>query len=96
MEDAISAFKNMEVRAYGPDDPIEVGALVELEQGGERSFFFVATRAGGMEITHEKKEVLVITPGSPLGRQIQGKKQGAVLQLSQGGALRHYRVVKVS
>ena len=48
-----------------------------------------------MEVRHEEQVVLVITPQSPLGAQLQGKKQGDFLQLLLGGAQKQYRVVKV-
>ena len=96
MEAAIAALKNMEIRNFDEDEPVDVGALVELEHEGERSFFFIANKAGGMEVTQEKKEILVITPQSPLGEQIQGKKQGTLVQLSPGGILKQYRVAKVT
>jgi len=96
LEAAISAFKNMDARSYAAGEPIGVGALVELEHDDEKSYYFLATRAGGMEVKHDKRAVLVITPQSPMGEQLQGKTQGNLLQLSLGGALKQYRVVKVS
>ncbi len=48
-----------------------------------------------MEVRHEEQMVLVITPQSPLGIQLQGKKQGDLLLLSLGGAQNQYRVVEV-
>jgi len=95
MEAAIAVFESMDARRFKAGEPIGVGALVELEHEKERLFFFIATRAGGMEVTLEKKTVLVITAQSPLGEQLQGKKQGARLQLCLGGAQKEYRVVKV-
>jgi transcription elongation GreA/GreB family factor len=95
MEAAIAAFKNMSVRKFGVGEPIGTGALVEVENDGERAFYFIAPRAGGMEMVHEKKAVLVITPQSPLGKQLHEKKQGDLLQLTLGGASKKYRVVKV-
>ena len=50
--------------------------LVELEIASKRSFYFIGPRAGGMEVVQDKKEVLVITPQSPLGAQLMEKKQG--------------------
>jgi len=95
MEEAIAAFERMDVRKFGEADPIGVGALVELEQAGRRTFYFIGFRAGGMEVEHEGQEVLVITPQSPLAQQLQGKKQGDLLQLSLGGARFQYRVATV-
>ncbi len=96
LEAAIAAFENMEARSFGVNDPIGIGALVELEDAGQRTFYFIAANAGGMELQHEKKEVLVITPKSPLGQQLQGKKEGDLVQLSLGRASTKYRVAAVS
>lgn len=99
-EAAIAAFESMEVRRFGPADPIGVGAVVELEQAGKSTFYFIGFKAGGMEVEHEIKpaavqEILVITPQSPLGQQLHGRKQGDFIQLSLGGKAARYRVTAV-
>ena len=76
LEAAIADFEKLEVRKFGAADGIGVGALVELETGGERSFYFIGPRAGGTEVVQDKKEILVITPHSPLGAQLMDKKAG--------------------
>jgi len=86
LEAAIAEFEKLAVRNFGADEPIDLGALVELEHGGEISIYFIGPRAGGTEILHDKKEILVITPQSPLGEQLMGKKSGQEPQLDFGGA----------
>ena len=93
---AMEQFESLAVRDFGPEDPIDLSALVELETKDERAFYFIGPRAGGMEIKHEKKEVLVITPQSPLGQQLVGRKQGERLQLEIGGTRNAYRVASVA
>ena len=93
---AIEQFAALTVRKFGPQDPIDLGALVELDGKGERLFYFIGPRAGGTEIAHEKKEVLVITLRSPLGQQVAGKKQGDRLQIEINGVRHDYRVISVS
>lgn len=95
LEAAIATFEQMDGRPFGSKEPVGVGALVELEHDGERTFYFVASRSGGMEIMHEKREVLVITLQSPLGGQLHGKKAGDLLQLGVGGVRNKYRVSAV-
>ena len=95
IEQAISQFQALVVRDFGPKEPIDVGALVELESQGEHSLYFVGPRAGGTEISHGKHEVLVITPQSPLGQQLVGKKQGDRLQLEIAGSSRAFVVLAV-
>ena len=96
LEAAVQEFQKLGARAFQPGDPIVVGALVELEQGRERSFYFIGPRAGGTEVAFGGHEILVITPQSPLGAQLAGKKQGDVLKLTLPGSQNKYRVVNVS
>ena len=93
---AIEQFEKLPAKTFSPDDAIDLGALVELKSKSERTFYFVGPRAGGTQIVHEKKEVLVITPKSPLGQQIMGKKEGDRLKIEIGGARNDYTVVSVS
>ena len=95
LEAAIAEFEKLAGRNFGADEPIDLGALVELEHGGENLFYFIGPRAGGTEILHDKKEILVITPQSPLGEQLMGKKSGQEPQLTFGGSKQAAKVLKV-
>jgi transcription elongation GreA/GreB family factor len=95
IEAAIAEFEKMPVKKFGADDVIQLGALVELENGGENLFYFIGPRAGGTEVLHDKKEILVITPQSPLGEQLLGKKSGEQPQLDFGGAHQPARILTV-
>ena len=92
---ALEEFERLRVRDFGPGDGIDVGALVELENRKERSLYLLGPRAGGTEIEHDKREVLVITPQSPLGSQLLGRKQGDRLQLEIGRSKDTYLIVQV-
>jgi transcription elongation GreA/GreB family factor len=95
-EAAIAAFEKLEPRTFTASDAIELGALVELENKGERTIYFIGPKAGGTEVVHAGREILVITPQSPLGEQLQGKRQGDRLQLSLAGVRDQYRVLCVA
>ena len=95
IQNAIAAFEKLDARKFGPDEPIDVGAFVELAFDGEKTAYFIGPRAGGMELLHEKREVLVITPQSPLGEQLLGRKRGEVLKLKLADAQNQYRVTAV-
>lgn len=95
-EAAIAAFEKLVARAFQSGDPIDLGAVVELENKGERTIYFIGPKAGGTEVEHDGREILVITPQSPLGEQLQGKKQGDRLQLAIAGGRDQYRVLKVA
>ncbi len=96
VEAAIAAFEKLEARAFQKGEAIDLGAVVELETKGERTIYFIGPKAGGTEVVHDGREILVITPQSPLGEQLQGKKQGDRLQLAIAGGRDQYRVLMVA
>ena len=95
LEAAIADFQKLNARAFAADEPIGIGALVALETAGDTSIYFIGPRAGGTEVIHDKKEILVITPQSPLGEQLTGKKAGEKLQLKFGGETRPAKLLTV-
>jgi len=95
LEAAIAEFEKLGVKKFSATDAIGVGALVELEQGGGRDFYFLGPLAGGTEIEHDRKEILVITPQSPLGEQLAGKKSGDTFSLKLGRETRPARIAGV-
>jgi transcription elongation GreA/GreB family factor len=94
--EALQHFQKLVLREFGPGEAIDVGALVELEDQEGRSCYFLGPRAGGIEIRHGRKTVLVITPQSPLGRQLIGRKEGEKIQLQMNRASRACRVIAVT
>jgi transcription elongation GreA/GreB family factor len=92
---AIDEFQKMAVRSFGPKDAIELGAVVEMEGNGERSFYLIGPRAGGTEIQHDKKTIMVLTPQSPMGEKLMGRKQGDQVEMQFGPISERYRVISV-
>jgi transcription elongation GreA/GreB family factor len=95
IEAAIAEFERLPVKKFGVDEPIGLGALVELDHVGEKSFYFIGPRAGGTEVLHDQREILVITPQSPLGEQLVGKKTGDQPQLNLGGTRQPAKIISV-
>lgn len=95
-EEAIEQFRGLPLREFADGDAIDLSALVEVERKGEVARYFIGPRAGGTEISHAGKAVFVITPQSPLGRQLMGAKAGDRLKIEAGGSREACRVLAVS
>lgn len=70
LEAAASDVAAMKLRTFG-DDPIAMSALVLVEEDGKRQRYFVAPGGGGSLLAGD---VQVITPASPLGSALLGKR----------------------
>lgn len=93
---AIQRYETLPLRAFTSKEPVDVGALVELERGGERTLYFIGPLAGGVEVESDGRSVLVITPQSPMGRQLAGQKQGAQFKIQIGKTSESCRITGVS
>ncbi len=80
---ALAAYRRLDLPAKAPAS-VRLATLVTLEdEAGEVRTLFLGPEAGGMKLRVEGAEVLVITPGSPLGRALLGQEVGEVVS---GGA----------
>jgi transcription elongation GreA/GreB family factor len=92
---AVAQFSALTIRDFSAGEPISLGALVVVE-ARERSTYFIGPRAGGTEVENDGQTVLVITPQSPLGRQLMGRKQDETVQLDLGGRRSAARIALVA
>jgi len=72
---ALAAYRKLELRSFSSGAQVRLTALVSLEadDGTERTVF-LGPAAGGLKISVSGKECVVITPDSPLGRVLLGKR----------------------
>ena len=94
--DSIKAYEALVTRDFAPGAPIELTALVELDADGARSNYFIGPKSGGLEIKHRTKEIIVMTPQSPLGQNLIGRKAGQRWSAKLGGSTAQYHIVSVS
>jgi hypothetical protein len=95
LETAIKEFESVAGIKFAPGAGIGLGALVELDLAGERAFYFLGPRAGGTEVIHDRKEIVVITPQSPLGEQLMTRRAGETPELKFGGTKQPAKIVGV-
>ncbi len=95
-EQALAAYQSLKLQKFSEITPIDLTALVELDSRGERTFYFLGPKSGGLEIRDKKTEIIVTTPESPLGQQLLGKKVGDRIHLQTRGPAQEFRVMSVS
>jgi hypothetical protein len=95
LERASASLASLPLQSFGPTTPIASSALVELDQDGQSSWYFLAPQGGGLRATVGGVSVQVITPQSALGRELLGKSQGDDVEVTVQGKLRTYEIVRV-
>lgn len=96
IEAGIALYTALPLPTFTADDAIAVGAVVELRAGDRPTWYFIGPRGGGLELNAEGKTILVLTPQSPLGRQLLGKRVGDVVQPPGRGIPRPHRIESIA
>jgi transcription elongation GreA/GreB family factor len=91
----IEYYTSASLPDLAPADPIVTGTLIELEAGGRHAWYFLGARAGGIEFQIDGRDILVVTPQSPLGRQLLGKRVGDTVVLPGRNAGHGQRIEQV-
>lgn len=74
---ALGLYRNLVLRDFDEEQGIQLTALVTLlNADGSRRTVFLGPEAAGLKIDCEGREVLVITPRSPLGQSLIGRHPG--------------------
>ena len=98
----LAAFWNRGVTAFAPSSPVALGAIVEVavdhERGHEERTFIVLPVGAGTELTGPGGDgfLSVITPASPVGRALMGRRAGESVEVTLQGETREWTVVEVS
>ena len=90
----LAAVEKMRARAWGEDEPIASGALVSVldDDDGATHRYLIAPAGGGTQLAGG---VQVVTPKSPLGRALCGKRAGDEVEVAIAGATRTLTIDEV-
>lgn len=94
---AIDLYRQLPLRNFTDNDSVYLTALVVVEaDSGSRKTFFLGPAAGGLKLSVDQEEVVVITPESPLGRDLLGKEIGDFVAISVGRLITEYELITLS
>jgi transcription elongation GreA/GreB family factor len=76
---------------------VGLGAVVEIEDGGEGRTLFLAPVGAGIELTGPGGDgfLSVVTPASPIGRAVLGCRVGDTIEVTVDGECREWTVTYV-
>ncbi|WP_307733098.1 GreA/GreB family elongation factor [Stigmatella ashevillensis] len=98
----LAAFSEAQTPRFRRGDPVALGALVDVrtedEKGYDERTFFVLPVGAGTELTGPGGDgfLSVITPASPVGRALLGRRAGDSVDVTWGGEVREWTVLEVA
>lgn len=96
VRNSVLVFRTLPLQSFDQSSPIEVSALVQLEdEGGDRKIYFILPSFGGVKIKCNEREIFTLSPESPLGSSLMGKLVGDSIEIKNGGQIRSYSILSV-
>jgi transcription elongation GreA/GreB family factor len=90
LQDTLATYQTLPLPDFSPQSAIAIGAVFTLEARGKSSVYFLGPRSGGLEIALEGRTLTLVTPSSPLGRQLPGRRVGDTVQMpGRAGPVTH-------
>jgi|SRR5690606_17488828 len=96
IEQAIAAYRNLPLAEASPDGAVRLGMLVTLESAtGTQKRVFLGPDGAGVKVSENGREIVVITPRSPLGQSLLGKQEGDEVVIEANGAKQMFEILDV-
>lgn len=94
VQQALAALQQLPTSDFDPQRGIQLGALVLLADAGQQRWLLLAPDAAGLKIHTGEREIILITPRSPIGQRLLGLAPGDVFSLQIGAQLQHLEVLQ--
>jgi transcription elongation GreA/GreB family factor len=96
IEQALAALRQLPTSDFDPQRGIQLGALVLLADAADQQrWLLLAPDAAGLKISQDEREIMLITPHSPIGQRLLGQAPGDEFSLTIGKHLQHFEVLQV-
>jgi transcription elongation GreA/GreB family factor len=94
----VAALERFHPGKFPAKAPIGVGAVIEVDDGEEGRTLFLAPVGAGVELTMPDGDgfLVVVTPASPLGRAVLGRRVGETVEVTVQGDAREWTVTYVA
>jgi len=81
LQACIALYQGLALPVFAPPQPIGLGAVVTLDAAGRNTRYFIGPRNGGIEVILDEETIIVLTPQSPLGRLLVGRRVGDAVNI---------------
>jgi len=93
LEAAVADTTKLKLRTFGERDPVAITAVVSVDEDGAEHRFFLVPHGGGNLLAGD---IQVVTPTSPLGRALLGKKVDDELEVVLPGKTRSFAISAIA
>ncbi|MCW8329906.1 transcription elongation factor [Photobacterium sp. SDRW27] len=93
-EEDLAKYAKLDARPFANEDPIALGCLIHLvDEDDTDKYIFLGPAAGGLKLTFEGKEIIIVTPSAPLGEALSGQQVDDAVEVFIGEDRKFFDIV---
>lgn len=91
----LASYENLNIKNFTSENKIALTALVEIISHDKSSLILLMPKGGGQTFEFDGHQIQVITPESPLGKNLIGKEVGDEIEITTGNKKMEYEIVNL-
>ena len=95
LEQELQLLESFNIKSFKEDEPVAMGALLDIELNGMKRRYFLSATAGGTMLDIDGEAILVISVFSPIGSSVIGLSAGDEFEVEMKGGSRIYNLLSV-
>lgn len=95
IESGISGLKKILAQKITNQEIVNIGSLVALELEGKINWFFMLPFAAGATVKIQNHTITVISPQSPVGKELMLKSKGDFFTVRTAGKEKDYELIEL-
>lgn len=95
-EDDLAIYAKLDIKSFSNEDAVSLGCLLHLaDENDTDKYVFLGPAAGGLKITFEGQEIIIVTPSAPLGQALSGSHVDDEVEIHIGGERKVFDIVAI-
>lgn len=95
IKSTLTSYEGIEIKSFKNDSKIALSALIEVCTQSKNTLVLLMPKGGGQILNFENKQIQVITPDSPLGKQLIGRTTGDIFEITMGSLKKEYEIINL-
>jgi transcription elongation GreA/GreB family factor len=91
----LASYEILKIQNFSDDSKVALSALIKMSSNDKEMFVLLMPKGGGQVLNFDGHHIQVITPDSPLGKNLIGKEVGEIIKIGESNKPKEYEILSL-
>ncbi|MEQ1723107.1 MAG: hypothetical protein ABL930_08010 [Pseudobdellovibrio sp.] len=91
----LASYEILQIKNFDNDSKVALSALIKMSSNDKEMFVLLMPKGGGQVLNFAGHHIQVITPDSPLGKNLIGKVVGEIIKIGESNKPKEYEIMSL-